>query len=140
MHARFLVLDHGAARFGFPVALVTEVLPLARVSRVPWSPRWLHGVMNHQGRLITLVDLGLFLGLPEPAPPNVVAVLDRPDLSLGLTAAGVAIVEARDVVQTGQVKQFIPQASWIVEALGTTDLSFQHLDLRRVIDGIEEAL
>ncbi len=139
MRTRYVVADLGPARFGFDVSLVTEVLPLARIARVPWGPHWVHGVMNHQGRLLTLVDLGQFLELADSAPPNLVAVVDRADLNLGLCVAGVEIVEARNAVKVSQIKQFLPHASWILEALSTAELEFQHLDLRRVIDGIEEA-
>lgn len=124
---------------GFDVSLVTEVLPMTAVARVPWAPPWLAGVMNHQGRLLTLVDLGRFLGLNEATAPTVAMVVDRADLNLALCVCEVAIVEARDAVRVGQLKQFLPHASWITEALSTPGLDFQHLDLARVIDGIEEA-
>jgi chemotaxis signal transduction protein len=129
----------GPVRCGFDVSQVTEVLPMTAVARVPWAPRWVCGVMNHQGRLLTLVDLGRFLELNDSAPPSVAVVIDRADLNLALCVSEVAIVEARDAVQVGQIKQFLAQASWITEALSTPELSFQHLDLQRVIDAIEEA-
>ncbi len=139
MHERFLVASLGAVQVGFDVSHVTEVLPLNAVARVPWAPRWVTGVMNHQGRLLTLVDLGRFLELAETPAPAVAVVIDRADVSLALCVAEVAIVEAREAVRIGQIKQFLPQAAWITEALSTPGLEFQHLDVERVLDGIEGA-
>ena len=137
MQERFLVAALGPVHCGFDVSLVTEVLPMTAVARVPWAPPCLVGVMTHQGRLLTLVDLARFLGLSEAAAPTVAIVVDRPDLNVALCVREVAIVEARAAVRVGQVKQFLPQASWITEALSTPGLDFQHLDLARVIDAIE---
>jgi chemotaxis signal transduction protein len=109
------------------------------VARVPWAPAWVAGVMNHQGRLLTLIDLGRFLEISECVAPAVAIVVDRIDLNLALCVADVAIVESIDAVRVAQVKQFLPQASWITEALSTPELEFQHLDLLRVIDAISEA-
>ena len=139
---RYLVADVGVVHLGFDVELVSEVLPLSGVARVPWAPRWVYGVMNHQGRLLTLVHLARFLELGEAAEVQdrgVAVVVDRPDLNLGLCVGSVAIVEARDAVKVSQIKQFLTQASWITESLSTPALEFQNLDLRRVIDAIEEA-
>lgn len=41
---------------------VREVIPPPRVTRVPNARPWLSGVANVRGSLLTLVDLGAFLG------------------------------------------------------------------------------
>jgi len=139
VHERFLVASLGAVQVGFDVSHVTEVLPLNAVARVPWAPCWVSGVMNHQGRVLTLIDLGRFLELADTPAPTVAILIDRADVNLALCVAEVAIVEARDAVRIGQIKQFLPQAALITEALSTPGLEFQHLDIERVLDGIEGA-
>ncbi len=136
---RFLVADLGVARLGFDLARITEVLPLTRTARVPWAPAWVHGVLNHQGRLLTVVDLARFLEVGDPRPARVAAVVDQPSLSLALAVGTVAIVEARHAVRVTELKYYLPQSDWVVEALSTPDLNFHHLDVDRVVRGIVEA-
>jgi chemotaxis signal transduction protein len=139
MVSRFLVVDLGSVHFGFDLEMATEVLTLPRCARVPWGPSWVRGVFNHQGRLYTVADLARFLEVIDPAEPEKVVLVDRSDLNLALAVRGVAVVEARHAVRITEVKHFMPHAAWITESLSTPTLDFQHLDLRRVTDGIEEA-
>lgn len=139
MVTRFLVVDLGSVHFGFDLELTTEVLVLSRCARVPWAPPWVHGVINHHGQLFTVVDLARFLEVPDAAEPEKVVLVDRPDLNLGLAVRGVEVVESRHAVRITEVKHFMPHAAWITESLSTPTLDFQHLDLRRVVDGIEES-
>lgn len=139
MVTRFLVVDLGSVHFGFDLEQALEVHNLPRCARVPWGPAWVRGVFNHQGRLFTVVDLARFLEVVDPAEPERVVLIDRPDLNVALAVRSVAVVESRHAVRITEVKHFMPHAAWITESLSTPNLDFQHLDLRRVIDGIEEA-
>lgn len=134
---RFLVAELGPVRLGFDAASVTEVLPLPRCTRVPWAPPWVEGVVHHQGRVVTVVHLARFLGVPEPEPPTVGVLLDVREYDLALGVGGVRVIDGRHTVRVTELKYFLPEASWVVESLSTTDLDFHHLDVHRVVAGIE---
>jgi len=45
-----------------PLAPVLEVIPVPRLSRVPGAPDWVGGVAHARGKVLCVVDLGLFFG------------------------------------------------------------------------------
>lgn len=136
---RFLVCDLGPTRLGFPVEAVSEVLRSDGLARVPWSHDWVAGVLNHQGRMYTVVDLGRFAAVPESAEPKVCVLLDHEELAIAFAVAGVEVVEARAAVQVSDLRFFLPDATWIVESLQTPDLEFHRVELSRVVDAVERA-
>lgn len=135
---RYLVAELGTHRVGLDLADVTEVAPLDRAVRVPWAPTCVRGAVEHQGRLTTLVDLAALLGL-DTAPPRVAVFIDRPELPVALCVAGVHIVEARDAVRNLAPTASLPQSGWIIDALTTPALAFEHIDLERVLAAIDSA-
>jgi purine-binding chemotaxis protein CheW len=59
-----VVFQLGDELYGADIAVVREVSPLQRVTRVPRTPRYIEGVTNLRGRVIPVVDLRRRLGLP----------------------------------------------------------------------------
>jgi purine-binding chemotaxis protein CheW len=67
----------GAGRYGFDAGLVSEVVRLGPLTRLPGAPAALPGVFTHRGEVLAVLDLCQVLGLPA-APLGVgsrVAVL-----------------------------------------------------------------
>lgn len=50
--------------YGADIAVVREVTPLQRVTKVPRTPKFIEGVINLRGRVIPVIDLRKRLGLP----------------------------------------------------------------------------
>ncbi len=65
---QLVVFQLGHELYGADIAVVREVSPLQRVTRVPRTPRYLEGVTNLRGRVIPVVDLRRRLNLPVSAP------------------------------------------------------------------------
>ena len=57
MH-RAVICLHGGNRYAIPLSAVSRVTEMSALSRVPRAPPALLGVMNQQGRVACLVDLG----------------------------------------------------------------------------------
>ena len=53
----------GGQLFGLPIRRVQDVFIPDRLTRVPLAPPEIAGVLNLRGRIVTLIDLGLRLGL-----------------------------------------------------------------------------
>ena len=49
-------------RFVTPLSHITEVLPCPTITPVPGTQRWLKGVANVRGNLLTIIDLPEFFG------------------------------------------------------------------------------
>lgn len=59
-----VVFQLGDELYGAEIAVVREVGPMQRVTRVPRTPRYIEGVTNLRGRVIPVIDLRRRLGLP----------------------------------------------------------------------------
>jgi purine-binding chemotaxis protein CheW len=64
---QLVVFQLGHEFYGADIAMVREVGPLQRVTRVPGTPRYIEGVTNLRGRVVPVVDLRRRLGLPVTA-------------------------------------------------------------------------
>lgn len=58
-----VVFQLGEELYGADIAVVREVGPMQRVTRVPRTPRYIEGVTNLRGRVIPVIDLRRRLGL-----------------------------------------------------------------------------
>ena len=92
---RHVICLHGGNRYALPLGMVRRVAEMSLLSRVPRAPPALLGVMNQQGRVACLVDLGPLVGLKaRPArPEGKVVMLQRPKGDLGLYVSEVAGIE-----------------------------------------------
>lgn len=65
----FLVLESGGERMGLPLASVREILKVTPVTLVPRAPGAVLGILSVRGRITTVIDLRLRLGM-EPMPDS----------------------------------------------------------------------
>lgn len=61
--AKLVTVVLGGQLLGIDVARVQDVIRLGTVSPVPLAPRWIAGVMNLRGRIVTAIDLRARFGL-----------------------------------------------------------------------------
>jgi chemotaxis signal transduction protein len=92
---RAVICIHSGERYALPLPLVRRVTEVSPIARVPRSPPALLGVMNQQGRVACVLDLGPLVGLkPRPArPEGRVVMLQRNRGDVGLYVAEVAGIE-----------------------------------------------
>ncbi len=93
--ALHLILRLGGVPYAVPVRQVREVVPFERPVPVPRAPDFVAGVVNHHGRIVTLIDLGRFLRVSNGrAAPTHVVILARDDVLLGIPCEGVLRITA----------------------------------------------
>jgi purine-binding chemotaxis protein CheW len=69
----------GAQQYALPIQQVREVLPSIVIEPVPGAESVIRGVMNLRGRIVTVVDLHLRLGVPGADPHRTYAVIAEVD-------------------------------------------------------------
>jgi purine-binding chemotaxis protein CheW len=76
----------GGQMFGLPIARVQDVFVLERLTRVPLAPVEIAGLLNLRGRIVTVIDLRLRLGLParDDAGERMAIGIERGPESYGL--------------------------------------------------------
>ena len=67
---RVLVFGVGAERYALEFADLREMQPFANWTPVPGGPTCLLGVINVQGEIRSVIDLGRMLELPEAGEPT----------------------------------------------------------------------
>ena len=89
----------GDERDALLAAQVSDVQPLRELTPLPGTPDFLRGLVNIRGRLVPVIDLKRFFGLPEPGITDLhrVLLLQKDGIEIGLladTVEGVATVPA----------------------------------------------
>ena len=137
---RAVICIHSGERYALPLSAVRRVTEVSAIARVPRAPPALLGVMNQQGRVACVVDLGPLVGMkPRPArPEGRVVVLQRPRGDVGLYVAEVAGIEWLPA-------ELLPLPNPVGAACATVDLPegpVKLIDpelLQRAIDNLVEA-
>jgi len=107
-----LLIQLGGELFGLDARSVDRVQPVEQLTRVPRVPEWVRGVTNLRGRLISVVDLVRFFGLPDRSHANrngeqqqgqrYLVVVKMAEMELALLASNVLSVED---IPTGRLKE-----------------------------------
>lgn len=72
-----LIFWRGQERYALPVEYVIQGAVLPRITPLPCVPSFYCGVMNLRGRILSVLDIRRFWGLPEttsPAFPNLIVI------------------------------------------------------------------
>ncbi|MBN1875940.1 MAG: chemotaxis protein CheW [Anaerolineae bacterium] len=55
----------GRGVYALEATYVFDIKPVARITPVPRTPEWIAGVVNIRGRILSVIDLRRFLGVPR---------------------------------------------------------------------------
>lgn len=58
----FLVFDSGDNRYSIRADEIIEIIPLVNLLRLPRTPPYFPGLLNYQGNIVPVLDLGVLLG------------------------------------------------------------------------------
>jgi purine-binding chemotaxis protein CheW len=98
--ARLLVFIADGRQYGCALRTVREIVPYRVPTRLPGAPAHIAGLINLRGRLVTVVDLAVHLGVrdgevPRTASSSIVLVESGPRV------IGLVVDEVRDVRPVG---------------------------------------
>jgi purine-binding chemotaxis protein CheW len=106
---KLVLVQLGREVYGLDVQCVVDIKPAAQITPVPRVPDWVAGVVNLRGRILSVIDLRRFFGLPHverggenslaqrPEPVEgmpYLVVVETPEMEVVLLADGVLDVEA----------------------------------------------
>ena len=97
---RHVIFQVENERYGLPLEAVREVFsPPTAFSRVPAAPAPIRGVINLRGRVVTVVDLGMLLGLPAgTSKREKIVLLEHGRRDLGLLVTEVEGIESLEKI------------------------------------------
>ncbi|MBI2215843.1 MAG: purine-binding chemotaxis protein CheW [Candidatus Rokubacteria bacterium] len=87
-----LVFSLGDERYAVDMRHVAEVLPLRGLTPMPCTPPFILGVVHHRGRILPVVDLRRWFGLPgdEIGEGHRIVTVEAADAVFGLLAESAA--------------------------------------------------
>lgn len=138
--SRAVICLHGGNRYALPLSAVKRVTEMSYLARVPRAPPALLGVMNQQGRVACLVDLGPLVGLKaRPArPEGKVVMLQRARGEVGLYVSEVAGIEDLPG-EAHELPERQGAASAQLDSSGGPVKLIDPEELQRAIDNLVEA-
>lgn len=78
---------------------VAEVLPLTMITHLPKTPKWLSGITNLRGEIVTVVDLFKFWSIEiSKVPANPKLILLRSENKKETASVAVKVDKVREVV------------------------------------------
>src|SRR5512141_1517289 len=87
---RVLAFTLGTERYGWTVNHVRAITTVGRITPVPSTPVYYRGVVSLRGRVLSVMDLGLYLSLPPlDQPAELMVVIDGAGLEIGVLASTV---------------------------------------------------
>lgn len=101
-----VIVQIGQEHYGLEVGYVYDIRPLGALTRIPRVPTWVAGVVNLRGRIISVLNLAIYLGLgggetSENTQPLLMLV-ETPQMELALLVDDVLSVEP---VSVGDIQE-----------------------------------
>jgi purine-binding chemotaxis protein CheW len=103
----------GSGRFTLELSSVREIIPCRRMTRLPGASRFVAGLMNVRGTVVTVVDLGARLGEPSSVRADASVML----VDQGGKVVGVAVDEVMDVQGLGDGALEAPTAGGTMDGV-----------------------
>jgi purine-binding chemotaxis protein CheW len=96
--AQFLTFVCAGEEYGVAILCVQEIKGWDGVTRVPYAPNYLLGVMNLRGVIVPVIDLRTRFGLPARAPDSSsVVIVVRVHTENGEKTAGIVVDAVSEV-------------------------------------------
>jgi purine-binding chemotaxis protein CheW len=87
-YREILEFELASERYGLDVAEIQEIHPLQQFTQIPCTPSFVFGIINVRGRIISIINLKKFFGLPEQGITNLnkVIIVKNKIMELGILA------------------------------------------------------
>jgi purine-binding chemotaxis protein CheW len=81
----------GSDRYAIETVYLQEVVPLKEITPLPCTPAFIRGLINIRGRIISVIDLSLFFGLPQKDKPdhNKIIIVRKGEIEFGILAESI---------------------------------------------------
>lgn len=96
---QYIVIQLGDEKYGIDIKYVDNILKMQRITRVPRVPRYLSGVINLRGEVVTVMDIRTKMDLPkmEETKNTRIIILKLENVE----KIGVIVDEVKEVVTLG---------------------------------------
>lgn len=126
--------------YGIDIAKISEIVEFTQLTPVPKAPAWVNGILNHHGRIATVLNLSTFFDLTPPRENSLrrIAVIDNPSMDIGVLLEG-----HLEVISEWEVKTEISadpeflRSKYVVNVLVSRGRVVNLLDMDRLISDLD---
>ncbi len=136
---RLLFFLSGGERFALDIAYVKEIVVNQVITPVPLAPPSVVGVVNHRGRVFTIMSFARLVGLDEAAGANKAVFLHLPDMSVGITVAMIEGIKgvSRRILARAETGKVVGKHSHLLQGIFDLKGRVVHLvDAEELVDTI----
>ena len=132
-----LLFRVGASVFGCDTTNVQEIIPPRAATRLPGAPRYVRGLINIRGTIVTVLDLAVRLGAAEePSTGGSILLVRYRDRVVGLSVDEVADVRPLDVERDDAAAAPAGSAGIVRGVASVDDVPVVVLDLDALIQQV----
>lgn len=106
---RYICFNLGTQEYGVPLLSIKEVLGLPEVTPIPQSPNYFLGIMNLRGKVISVMDLRIKIGLKSQNNSETsVMILDLGEQLLGVVVDrvnAVITINLKDIAEAPKIEE-----------------------------------
>jgi purine-binding chemotaxis protein CheW len=94
MEKQLVIFELGMENFGIDIASVEGIVKLQEITKVPQTPVYMEGIMNHRGSVLPVIDLHkrFGMGVQEHTNETRIMVANVGNLKIGMIVSGVSEV------------------------------------------------
>ena len=83
---KIMLFQLGEESYSIDIAKVREIVEFTQLTPVPRAPNWVEGILNHHGRIATVLNLSTFFDSPQGKEKTLkkIAVIDDPAMDMGI--------------------------------------------------------
>jgi purine-binding chemotaxis protein CheW len=133
---RLILFALNGGRYAVRLGDVAEVMEAPRIYPVPRVPRYIAGIMNFHGKLVSVIDLANFLMGVPCNPRREVLVLDTRIANLALWVDSVENVRCADIIR--EENDYCD--SFVEKVLMMSDGEVKMLSVEMLLDRVDELL
>ena len=127
----------GGVRLVSRIGEVSELLQMPRLTTLPAVKPWVKGIANIRGRLIPIIDLHTFLGLPNTLPASQwrILVVEQEDIVAGLLVEQSLGMQhfSEDSFEAAQASELGELAPYITGAFRHGGRVFHEIELKAIL-------
>ncbi len=125
--------------YGFSILNVKEIRGLTDITRVPFAPDFVKGVINLRGSVLPVIDLKKRLGLQpmEYTDSTRILIVQSDGIDVGMIVDAVTEVLTIDVANIDSVKQYDSESRFLTGVGKIDDRLIIMLSLDEIIGSIE---
>ncbi len=136
---RLLFFMSGGERFALDIAYVKEIVVNQVVTPVPLTPPSVVGVVNHRGKIFTIMSFARLVGMDEAAGANQAVFLHLPDMSVGIMVATIEGIKgvSRRILARAEMGKATGEHSHLLQGIFDLKGRVVHLvDAEELVDTI----